>query len=170
MKRIYTLFVVVLFAIVTCAQHNATYTSQELGISFTYDTDIFYKVAPQAKNTVLKLESSSYMVLVTINVQRNVESVDFSDKSFLLEMANMKKTMPHISKVLQQMKTYRYGKYIGAKDIAVITGKSQYDMVDNSYYFYHRNNLVTITFETFEMNYNEYPEYSENFIVGLKLF
>ena len=170
MKKSIIILILSLMTLGTYAQKTATFTSQEYGISFSYDTENFYKVTPQGRNTIFKLESSTYMILFTINVQKNVEYIDFSDQSFIQEAAEMRKTFSFISKVLSPMKSYKYGKKIGAKDVVVVTGKNQYDMVDNSYYFYHRGNLITITFETFEWNYKEYPDYSEEFIKGLKLF
>ena len=170
MKRIMSLIIASLMIGVICAQKTATFTSQECDISFTYDTEIFYKVTPQARNTIFKIESSEYMTFMTINVQRNVERIDFSDGTTLQQMNEMLKGIPFVSKILQPARTYRYGNKVGAKIVTLITGKNPMDMVDVNYYFYHKNNLVTITFETLDWYYNETPGYCEQFIKGLRLF
>ena len=75
MKRLTFLIIASLMIGVMYAQKTATFTSQECGISFTYDSEMFYKVTPQARNTIFKIESSEYMTFMVINVQRNVHNL-----------------------------------------------------------------------------------------------
>lgn len=168
MKRLF-LFLLLVFSSFSAinAQNVKTYVSNNYGIKYYYDADLFNKQNSASPNTVLRLENLEYMVLVTINVQPNTEYMDITSSQSINMVTNMMKQFG--ATIVSPFKSQKVAGYTALVGTTKLTKKGR-SIADTTYYFYHRGSLITMTFETLYESYAQVPNYCSALAENIELF
>lgn len=168
MKRLF-LFAFCIFSFIAAihAENVKTFVSNNFGIRYYYDADLFDKQNSSSSQTILRLENLEYMVLVTINVQPNAKYMDLSSSQCISGVTNMMKQFG--ATIVSPFKSQKI-----AGEIALVgttkLAKNKRFVADTTYYFYHRGNLVTMTFETLYDSYVQVPNYCSALAENIEFF